>query len=124
MEDVGLPSMDGGPPQLTVSESRIGHRLVLAVGGEVDIASADELRSALAVAAQSGAAEVWLDLTGVEFMDSTGVSAIVDARRWLDTRRFAVICPNGPVRRVIEIAGVDRAIAIHNSRFEAHAAEH
>jgi anti-sigma B factor antagonist len=114
--------MDGGSPELTLHESRIGHRVVLAAEGEVDIASAAELRDALAAAAESGAAEVWLDLTDVEFMDSTGITAIVDARRWLEARRFAVICPDGPVRRVIEISGVDRAIAIHATRSEAHSA--
>ena len=99
-----------------------GHRLVVAAAGEIDIASADELREVLAGAVSSGAAEIWLDLSDVEFMDSTGVTAIVDARCNLDGRRFALICPDGPVRRVIEIAGIDRAIAIHASRAEAHAA--
>jgi len=115
--------MNGGPPELTIAEARIGHRLVLAVEGEVDIASAEDLRVALAGAAQSGAVEVWLDLTGVEFMDSTGISVIVDTRSALDSRRFAVICPDGPVRRVFEIAGIDRAIAIHPTRADAHAAD-
>jgi anti-sigma B factor antagonist len=122
MEDGSLASTDGQSPELVLSESRIGHRLVLAAEGEVDIASADELRAALTAAVESGAAEIWLDLTAVEFMDSTGITAVVDARGLLDGRRFAVICPDGPVRRVFEISGVDRAIAIHATRSDAHAA--
>jgi anti-sigma B factor antagonist len=121
MQD-GHPRIDGGPPELSLSQARIGHRLVLAAEGEIDIASADDLREALAAAASSGAAEIWLDLSAVEFMDSTGITAIVDARNLLDSRRFAVIGPDGPVRRVIQISGIDRAIAIHASRAEAHAA--
>ena len=109
------------PAWLDVRESRVGHRLVLAATGEVDIASAGILREALAAAVASGAAEVWLDLTSVEFMDSTGISAIVDARSHLDSR-LAVICPDGQVRRVLAISGVDRSIAIHPNRFAAHAA--
>jgi anti-sigma B factor antagonist len=122
MEETSLPRTESDAPQLTLSQSRIGHRLVLAVEGEVDVASAAELRAALAAAAESGAAEVWLDISGVEFMDSTGITTLVDARGWLLERRFAVICPPGPVRRVIEIAGVDRALAIHATRADAHAA--
>ena len=95
---------------------------MLAVSGEVDIASAGELRAALADAVESGAAEIWVDLTAVEFMDSTGITAIVDARSQLDGRRFALICPIGPVRRVIAISGIDRAIPIHASRSDAHSA--
>jgi anti-anti-sigma factor len=115
-------SLNGDRPELSLSLTRVGHRLVVAAAGEIDIASAGELREALAGAVSSGAAEIWLDLSDVEFMDSTGVTAIVDARGNLDGRRFALICPDGPVRRVIEIAGIDHAIAIHASRAEAHAA--
>jgi len=118
----GPSSIDGGPPELSLSQARVGHRLVLAAEGEIDIASADRLRAALADAAGSGCAEIWLDLSDVGFMDSTGITAIVDARRRMDGRRFALICPDGPVRRVIEIAGIDRAIAIHASRADAHSA--
>lgn len=80
------------------------------------------MRAALLMATESGAAEIWLDLGAVEFMDSTGITAIVDARSVLDSRRFALICPPGPVRRVLDIAGVERAIPIHASRSAAHAA--
>jgi anti-sigma B factor antagonist len=115
-------SVDGGPPQLELTEARIGHRLVLAAAGEIDLASAGELRAALLMATESGAAEVWLDLSDVEFMDSTGITVIVDARGALDPRRFLLICPPGPVRRVLDIAGVERAIPIHASRSAAHVA--
>ncbi len=122
MECARLPSSDGQPPELTLSTSRIGHRLVVAAAGEVDIASAGELRAALHFAAESGAAEIWLDLSGLEFMDSTGITSIVDARRQLDGRPFALICPAGPVRRVLDISGIERAIPIHASRADAHMA--
>ena len=95
---------------------------MVAAAGEVDVASAGELRAALAAAVESGAAEVWVDLSGLEFMDSTGITSIVDARRQLDGRRFAVICPDGPVRRVLEISGIERAIPIHPSRADAQSA--
>jgi anti-sigma B factor antagonist len=119
MED---PSVDGGPPELALTESRIGHRLVLAAEGEVDLASADQLRAALDAAAQSGCAEIWLDLSELEFMDSTGITAIVKARESFDGRRFALICPPGPILRVLEIAGIERAIPIYETRSDAHSA--
>jgi anti-sigma B factor antagonist len=123
MEERRVPDLDGGSSELTILHARIGHRLVLAAEGEVDLASADELRAALAAAAaDSGAAEVWLDLSGLAFMDSTGITAIVDARSAFDGRRFALICPDGPVKRVLDIAGIARAIPIHPSRAEAHSA--
>jgi anti-sigma B factor antagonist len=122
MEELDPFDSNGRPPQLELSEARIGHRLVLAATGEIDVASAPLLCAALRDATLSGCAEIWLDLSDVEFMDSTGITAIVDARGSLDGRRFVLICPAGPVRRVLDIAGVERAIPIHESRAAAHAA--
>lgn len=105
---------------LALTESRIGHRLVLAVAGEIDMATAHSLSVALAGAAESGAAELWLDLTDVEFMDSTGITAIVETHNRLDGHcHLSVICPDGPVRHVIAVAGIDRVIAIHPTRSAA-----
>lgn len=115
-------SLDGDGTSLALLASRVGHRFVLAATGEIDIASAGALRQALASAAESGAAEIWLDLSGVEFMDSTGLTALVDAQLRLTSRRFAVICPEGPVRRVMSLAGIDRVIAVHPTRSDAHTA--
>jgi hypothetical protein len=37
-------------------------------------------------------------------------------------RHLVVICPEGPVRRVIEISGVEAALQIYADRASAHAA--
>jgi anti-anti-sigma factor len=114
--------MDDEPPELAVTESRVGHRLVLAAEGEVDVASVDMLCAALDAAAQSGCAEVWLDLSELEFMDSTGITAIIVAHTAFNSRRFALICPPGPIRRVLEIAGIEHAIPVYATRSDAHSA--
>ena len=122
--DESLPlglDRDGSPP-LTVLESRAGPRVVLTVNGEVDLASCDGLRAALDGAAGSAATEIWLDLTHVGFMDSTGLRVLVEAHRQLNGRGFTVICPEGPVRRVIAVSGLDQVIAVHASRSAANGA--
>ena len=88
------------------------------------IATVPQVRAAITRAAESGALDVWLDLTDVTFMDSSGMHAMVDARRGADARqaRFVIICPEGPVLRVVRIAGVDRGLAIFADRASAHAA--
>jgi anti-anti-sigma factor len=111
-------------PSLTVREIRVGHRAVLAVSGELDLATVDRLQTAVEAAIASGAAEVWVDLSHVGFMDSTGVRLLLSARALLRARSksLAVICPPGPVRRVLEVSGLDRSLAIHPDRAAAHAA--
>jgi anti-sigma B factor antagonist len=116
------PTDGAGPlPTLGLLESRVGHRLVLAVDGEVDLASAPALRTALLGALESGAAEIWLDLSRVAFMDSIGLTVLVETHEQLGERRFALICPDGPVRRLLAVAGMDRVIPVHANRSAAHA---
>ena len=108
-------------PLLTIDERRVGRRAVLAVIGEVDISTAAELRAAIATAAAQ-AFEIWVDLTETTFMDSSGLQALAEGRaRLLDAGlRFTLICPEGPVMRVLTLTGLDRIFEIHASRSEAH----
>ena len=103
-------------------EARVGHRLVLGLRGEVDLASVAVLHAAVERVRTCGAAEVWIDLSDVEFIDSTGLSALVAARRLVVPERgLVLICPDGPALRVIQVAGLDRVFTIRPDRAAAHA---
>jgi anti-anti-sigma factor len=110
--------------QLEVDELRVGLRTVLVASGEIERMTADALSEAIERAAISGALELWIDLTAVGFMDSTGLKLLLEARTAFSSepRRFTVICPPGPVRRLLEIAGLDGVLAIYPDRSAAHAA--
>jgi anti-sigma B factor antagonist len=119
-----MEAFDQDGSLISVEELQVGRRIVLAVAGEVDLSSVDELKAALERAHDEHPAELWLDLTGVDFIDSTGLTAILLAHRQLDdgVRRLAVICPGGSVRRVLELAGLDRAVPVYETRAAAQAA--
>jgi anti-sigma B factor antagonist len=106
---------------LSIEESRLGDMVLLDVVGEVDVASVREFMEAVQRAGEGDPRELWIDLTHVEFLDSTGLAVIVLAHRRLDrpVRRLSLICPKGAVRRVLEIAGVDRVVPVHASRDDA-----
>jgi anti-anti-sigma factor len=82
------------------------------------------LRASLTTAIESGGAEIWVDLSAVAFMDSTGLRTLLDARSRLRERSksLAVICPPGAVRRVFTVAGLDHELDIYGDRAAAHAA--
>ena len=109
-------------PTLSVSRDLVGRRTVLHVAGEVDVATAPMLAEAIEAAVAAGAAELWVDLTATGFMDSSGLHALVGAHQRLRelNRRLAVICPDGCVRRLFDMAGVSRLLRIHESRAAAH----
>jgi anti-anti-sigma factor len=104
-----------------IREHRVGGRAVLSVTGEVDLSNAADLRVAIESAA-SRAFELWLDLSGVTFMDSSGLHAMAKARgRLIEANtRLAVICPEGPVLRVLALTGYDRIFEIYVSRSAAN----
>jgi anti-sigma B factor antagonist len=106
--------------RLRIHEAMVGRRAVLSVAGEVDLCTAAVLGEAIDSAA-GRAFEIWLDLSGTTFMDSTGIHAIATARvRLADAnRRLVVICPPGPVLRVIALTGLDQLLEIHPTRSAA-----
>jgi anti-anti-sigma factor len=122
MPDTSLATLAAPPATpFTIDQALVGRRTVLAVAGEIDINTTGALQEAIESAA-SRAFEIWLDLTATTFMDSSGIHAIATARTRLTdaNRRLVVICPDGPVLRVLTLTGFDGVLEIHPSRSAAH----
>jgi hypothetical protein len=65
---------------LTISQSRYGTTTVVAVAGEVDLATCSRLHASLDAAVdEPGRGPVVVDLTAVTFIGSTGMAVLVDA---------------------------------------------
>jgi anti-sigma B factor antagonist len=112
------------PPRAACRSLHVGRRCILAFIGELDVTTVGQLQRAVDLAVEQGAAEVWADLAGTTFMDSSGVHCLLDAERALSrlNRRFAVICERGPVRRILTLTGADALIATYADRAAAHRA--
>jgi anti-sigma B factor antagonist len=91
---------------------------VIAPTGEIDVARIDEFRAALAEAFDRGGRELIVDLTGVSFIDSTGLGAIVDYHYRLrrDERRLALVAPGGTAAALlINLAGLRGRMTVYES---------
>ena len=111
-------------PTLSVERSSNGGVEVVAVSGEIDIASAPRLITGLNDAVGNCEQPVIVDLTGVGFMDSTGLALLLNAHRRLARRGkgFAVVCADGPVRRVFTITDMVDVLQVRGTLTEAFAA--
>ena len=91
---------------LEVQRTRSDGYDVLTVQGELDIATAPRMIAALNDALADAEVPLVVDLTRVLFMDSTGLALLMNARRRASRlgRGFAIVCPDGPIARVFEIA--------------------
>ena len=103
-DEIGFTVEVGGGPDGTVVAPR----------GELDIATQAELRAALEQQAARGA--VTLDLSGLRFMDTSGLRLILEtaeaARR--GELAFAVLPGSPIVQRLFEVAGVTDLVPFRN----------
>jgi anti-sigma B factor antagonist len=80
---------------------------ILRVSGEIDLSNAEELERAIERAAGDGQ-EVLLDLSGVTFIDSSGLHAIRRAAASANCGPIVLVDAPSKVVRIIEIVGLDR----------------
>lgn len=91
--------------------------MVIAVAGEIDMATAPELAEAMGAATDS-ARRVVVDLTHVTFLDSSALNALVHGQRLLAKRQieFRVVSPaDRIVRRAIEITQLEAQLGVVES---------
>jgi anti-sigma B factor antagonist len=108
------PNLGSAPcvsPALTVSATHAGEVVVCVATGEVDLATAGELRDAVLTAA-SGSPRARLDLSGLTFIDSTGLSALLELHSTLDAAgvRLQITAADGPVRQAVQITGLSHLL--------------
>ena len=97
---------------------------VFTVLGELDLNTAPELEEPLEDALSQGDdASVLIDLSGCEFIDSTGIALIVRAWQRVDrdgggegSGRVVLCCSNDQVQRLLKITGVESSISMHGDR--------
>jgi anti-anti-sigma factor len=91
---------------------------VIAVEGEADMTAAVKFNESFFSAARSGVRRVVADLTGVTFIDTTMLNALVVGHRRMarDNGIFAVVCTGDRVARVLEITGLGQILDVFGSR--------
>jgi anti-sigma B factor antagonist len=100
---------------LALTRSGTSHGTVrLVASGEIDIYNVDRLRSTIESIINEPATErLTLDFAGLDYIDSTGVSALITGMRRSQQNgtAFSVVNPRGEVLRVLKILGLDQVLA-------------
>ncbi|HTU83908.1 MAG TPA: STAS domain-containing protein [Candidatus Acidoferrales bacterium] len=100
-----------------------GETLVFVLRGSLDIATSPTVRAALVDAADKGNKDIIVDLTGLEFLDSTGLGALIGAHRRANEHggSLRVVVREGPILRLLNITGLIRIFSVYYSREDARA---
>ncbi len=103
------------------SEPRDDATQLIHVKGEIHVSTAPEFAARLDEAIATDASAVVLDLTEVEFIDSTGLSVLLNGLRRLTRRSgtMSLVCTNPTVLRLFEITRLDSTFDIAPTRDEA-----
>jgi anti-sigma B factor antagonist len=97
-----------------IEERRAGIRALVGMTGDLDFAAAPQLGDAIDRLLEARAHELWIDLRGLESIDSTGLAALIGARKRavFAGAKFRLVVEGGPVRDVLELGRMDRVFQL------------
>lgn len=105
-------------PHFDVRVDLDADRAVLSLTGELDLAGRGQLVEALAEAEAAGCRQVVVDLRGLDYIDSSGIHALVEAdeRAQATSHSFAVVRGEGIAARVFELLDLDGRFSVLDRR--------
>ncbi|MCA1587178.1 MAG: STAS domain-containing protein [Chloroflexi bacterium] len=94
---------------------------IICVRGEIHVSTAPQFAQRLSAALDSGKTAIVLDMSGVEFIDSTGLSVLLNNLRLVTQMhgRMAIVCANPTVLRLFQITSLDETFDIFADRATA-----
>ncbi|GAA2604658.1 anti-sigma factor antagonist BldG [Dactylosporangium fulvum] len=111
--------------ELSLSTYASGDHTVLEVGGEVDVYTAPRLREKLVELVEQGSRHVVVDLSRVEFLDSTGLGVLVGALKRLRAVNgtFGLVCSHERLLKIFRITALDRVFSLYDTVAAATSAD-
>jgi anti-sigma B factor antagonist len=103
--------------ELKISTASQGGHAVVSVYGEVDLYTAPRLQTELAALVRDGVTRLVVDLSGVEFCDSTGMNVLLSAMKRLREHggSLELAAPRSAVRRILQVTGLDTVFSVHDA---------
>ena len=107
--------------QLEIEIKAEDGRYVVTPRGEVDLVSQIQLKEAINELVVAGHVDIIVDLDETTFLDSTGLGALIGARRKTHAfmGSFAIVCTKERLLKLFRITSLDKVFAIHATRADA-----
>ncbi|GAB6139160.1 STAS domain-containing protein [Halanaerobaculum tunisiense] len=105
--------------EITVKE--LEDSLVVELAGEFDLHTADDFSEEIETRIKQGYNKIILDLAKVEFIDSSGIGAIISKYKDLTNQGGVLTAVNltPQVERIFEVSGIFRIVDVYSTRQEA-----
>ncbi len=107
--------------ELSLNHRKEGDHTVLEVGGEVDVYTAPKLRERLVELVSDGHYKIIVDMTKVEFLDSTGLGVLVGGLKRVRSHdgSLALVCSQERILKIFRITGLTKVFPIYDTLDEA-----
>jgi|HubBroStandDraft_4_1064222.scaffolds.fasta_scaffold00043_4 anti-sigma B factor antagonist len=111
------PKMTHDELSIDVKSEDGGSRLVFNLRGSLDLATAPTVRAALSEATEKGNHDLIVDLSQLEFLDSTGLGVLIGAHRRAAERggSFRLIVNEGSILRLLNITGLIAVFSVFHT---------
>lgn len=100
--------------ELEVRYERTGSVPLVAVSGEVDLATADVVHAALRKTPCDQ--PLVIDLTAMSFIDCSGLRVLLEEHRRRSGRLYVVFTPDGPLARILAATGLPHELRLYRDR--------
>lgn len=106
---------------IDISQERVGSAAIVRVSGDVDMTGSPRLRDEIRTAQDARPERIVIDLSEVQYMDSSGLATLVEAMKNAKSKgSLLVLCSmHDKVRGIFEIARLDQYFTIVNSTDDA-----
>ena len=97
---------------------------VIVVSGEIDVHTAPELKERLSTLVEHGTYRLILDMEDVEFLDSTGLGALISGLKRVRAHdgSIDIVCTHSRILRIFDITRLDHVFDIYDTVDDAQAA--
>jgi anti-sigma B factor antagonist len=103
--------------ELSLITREVAGYTVVEARGEVDIYTSAMLRERLIEQVDAGARQVVVDLSGVDFLDSSGLGVLVGVLKRLRTAggELTLVCASEKLLKIFRITALDRVFPLHDT---------
>jgi anti-sigma B factor antagonist len=106
---------------LEIDVARRAGYTVVSPQGEIDFATGPQLKDAITELLVAGEVNLIIDLQAVDFIESTGLGALIGGRRRAHalTGSLRLVCTEEQMLKIFRITGLDKVFEIHDSLDDA-----
>jgi anti-sigma B factor antagonist len=102
---------------LTIATRQAAGRTVVSVAGEIDVYTAPRLREEITELVAAGTYDIVIDMSEVEFLDSTGLGVLVGGLKKVRAHdgSLQLVCNQDRLLKIFRITGLAKVFVIHET---------